>query len=74
MKINLPGPSTIPFSSIKVGDIFGYDNNICIKIPNINTMDEIVCNTYDLTNNSYLYLFNDDFVIPYPNATLNLVP
>lgn len=72
MKINPHSPSTVPFSSIKVGDIFGYDNNIHIKIPDVNTMDEIACNAYDLTNNSYLYLFCDDFVTPYPDATLNL--
>lgn len=74
MKINHPSPSTVPFSSIEVGGIFEYNSNIYIRIPNINTMDEAVCNTYDLTTNSYLYLFNDDFVTPYPNATLNLVP
>lgn len=72
MKINHPNFSTIPFSSIKVGDIFEYNSNIYVKIPNINTMDEIVCNSYSLTNNSYSYLYNDDLVTPYPNATLNL--
>lgn len=72
MKINYSDPSSVPFSSIEVGRIFEYNGNIYIKIPNIKTMDEIVCNSYDLANNSYLYLFNDDFVAPYPNATLNL--
>lgn len=74
MKINSSYPSAVPFSSIEVGGIFEYCGNIYIRIPNINTMDDITCNTYDLTNNSYLYLFNDDLVTPYPNATLNLVP
>lgn len=74
MKINNSYPSAVPFSSIEEGGVFEHNRNIYIRIPNINTMDEIICNTYDLTNNSYLYLFHDDLVTPYPNATLNLVP
>lgn len=72
MKINYPDPSTVPFSSLNNGDIFEYRGYIHIKTPNINTMDEIVCNSYSFTTNSYSYLYNDDFVTPYPNATLNL--
>ena len=72
MKINHSNFGTLPFSSIKVGDIFEHNGDICIKTPNIKTMDDIVSNSYSLTNNSYSYLFNDDLVTPYPNATLNL--
>lgn len=78
MKINPPDPSTVPFSSLEIGDIFkNRDGYIYIRIPKI-IVDELdsspTYNTYDLTNNSYSYFYNDDPVLPYPNATLNLIP
>ena len=70
MKINQSSPSTVLFSSLKVGDIFGYNGNIYMKTPKITTM--FTYNTYNFSENDYTYFSGSDEVTPYPNATLNL--
>lgn len=70
MKINHPNHKFVLFSSLKVGDIFGYDRNIYMKTPKITTM--FTYNTYNLSENNYTYFSESDEVLPYPNATLNL--
>lgn len=77
MKINQSSPSTVPFSSLKVGNIFEHNGNIYMKTPEITTTeyDMGVCyNAYNLTNNSYVSFGVIFQVLPYPNATLNLIP
>ena len=73
MKINNSNPSTVPFSSIEVGGIFEHCDNIYIRIPEISRL-YVDVNAYNLTNNSYVSFGVIFQVLPYPNATLNLIP
>ena len=63
---NLHDPGMILFTQIKIGEIFIYEDFICIKTENIVA--------FCLQFNWNLHFIGDEFVKIYPNAELILDP
>lgn len=77
MKINNSNLESVPFSSLAMGEVFVFLKNTFMRIPEITTAKKgtsYTYNTYNLLENDYTYFFGSEEVLPYPNATLNLIP